>query len=454
MHTFIRRLMVLFLLCVLFTACSSTATGTSSGGGLPSPVPTRGMPTPTPTLSAAPYPTYTNAGDTCPTSISFLKNCQTPQSMRAAYGITPLIQKGYTGQGQTVVDIVSFGSPTLQRDMDAFDQQFNLPQITVKQISPLNEPESGSESDKASWAGETTLDVQIIHALAPGANIVVLVSPVAETEGTIGLPEFRKLLQYAIDNKLGNIISNSWGASEATLKDAAGQAELKLWDDLLQKATTQDGLTLLASSGDNGATDFTDLAGKHLATTQTSSFLNDSPWVTSVGGTSLLRQAGSFAETAWNSNNGASGGGFSAIYSTPSYQQKLPASVVSILKNRRGVPDVAGNADPGTGLAMYENGSWSTAGGTSAAAPMWGALVAIANQMAGHPLGFINPALYQVGASARYTQDFHDITSGNNSLGEVVGFSAISGWDPVTGLGSPNAANLLPDLIAGAKNSG
>lgn len=452
MHTFIRRSAVLLLLCVLFTACSSTATGTSKSGS-PSPLPTSATPISTPPLQAAPYPTYTATGDTCPASISFITNCQTPESMRAAYGITPLIQKGYTGQGQTVVDIVSYGSPTLQRDMDAFDQQFNLPPITVKQISPLNEPVSGSASDQASWAGETTLDVQIIHALAPGANIVVLVSPVAETEGTIGLPEFRKLLQYAIDNKLGTIISNSWGASEATLKDAAGQAELKLWDALLEKATTQDGLTLLASSGDNGATDFTDLAGKHLATTQTTSFLNDSPWVTSVGGTSLLRQGGSFNETAWNSNNGATGGGFSAIYPTPSYQQKLPASVISALKNRRGVPDVAGNADPSTGLAMYEDGSWSTAGGTSAAAPMWAALIAIANQMAGHPLGFINPAIYQIGTSARYQQDFHDITSGNNSIGEVIGFNAIAGWDPVTGFGTPNAVNLLPDLIAGAKSS-
>ena len=453
MHTFFRRLMVLALLCVLFTACSTTADGTSKGGGTPSSTPTRVLPTPVSTQMPAAYPTYVAAGDTCPQSISFLPDCQTPESMRAAYGITPLIQKGYTGKGQTVIDIVSFGSPTLQRDMDAFDQQFNLPAITVQQINPLNEPASGTPSDRAGWASETTLDVQIIHALAPDANIVVLVSPVAETEGTIGLPEFRKLLQYAIDHKLGTIISNSWGASEATLKDAAGQAELQSWNTLLQQATTQDGMTFLASSGDNGATDFEDLAGKKLATTPTSSFLNDNPWVTSVGGTALHREGTSFSETAWNSGNASSGGGFSAFYSTPSYQKLLPASVLGIMKNRRGLPDVAANADPSTGLAMYENGSWSTAGGTSAAAPVWAALIAIANQMAGHPLGFINPALYQIGTSARYLQDFHDITSGNNSNGEVIGFNAIAGWDPVTGLGTPNAANLLPDLVAAAKSS-
>ena len=116
--------------------------------------------------------------------------------------------------------------------------------------------------------------------------------------------------------------------------------------------------------------------------------------------------------------------------------------------------DVSGNADPGTGLAMYENGSWSTAGGTSAAAPMWAALIAIADQMAGHPLGFINTALYKISTSTRYLQDFHDITSGDNSSGEVVGFSAIPGWDPITGLGTPNAVNLLPDLITTTKSSG
>jgi len=123
--------------------------------------------------------------------------------MRIAYGIAPLIQKGFTGKGQTVIDIVSFGSPTLQQDMDVFNRQFGLPPITIQQISPLNVPESDPHHDKSGWAAETTLDVEIIHALAPDAGITVLISPVAETEGTLGLPEFRQLLQYAIDHKLG-----------------------------------------------------------------------------------------------------------------------------------------------------------------------------------------------------------------------------------------------------------
>jgi subtilase family serine protease len=372
--------------------------------------------------------------------------------MRTAYGLLPLLQKGSTGQGQTIVDIVSFGSPTLQQDIDTFDRQFGLPPITIQQISPLNVPVSDPRNDRAGWADETTLDVEIMHALAPGANIVVLISPVAETEGTIGLPEFRQLIQYSLDHKLGKIISLSWGASEATLQDAAGRAEIQKWDALFKQATTQDGVTFLASSGDNGSTDFTDLQGSKLATTATSSFPNDDPWVISVGGTSLHRVGNAFNESAWSS----SGGGFSKFYPAPSYQQTLPASVQSLMQNRRGVPDVAGNADPNTGLAMYEHGSWSTAGGTSASAPMWAALVAIADQMAGHAIGFVNPALYKIAASARYQQDFHDITIGNNSVDsqgvQIAGYNAVPGWDAITGLGSPNAVNLLPDIITSSQS--
>jgi subtilase family serine protease len=372
--------------------------------------------------------------------------------MQTAYGVAPLIAKGDTGKGQTIIDIVSFGSPTLQQDIDTFDQQFGLPPITIQQISPLNEPVSDPHNDRSGWADETTLDVEIMHAMAPGANIVVLTSPVAETEGTAGLPEFRKLIQYTIDHKLGNIISLSWGASEATLKDTAGQAEVAAWNTLLQQATTKDGITFFASSGDNGATDYTDVNEQNLADTPTSSFPNDNPWVTSVGGTTLDRNGTSFSEVAWNQ----SGGGFSAFYTEPSYQQALPASVQSLMQKRRGLPDVSGDADPNTGLAMYEKGAWSTAGGTSASAPLWAALAAIADQMAGHALGFINPALYKIASESNYQRDFHDITVGNNSVAtngtEVQGYSATTGWDPITGLGSPNAVNLLPDLITTAQS--
>jgi subtilase family serine protease len=131
----------------------------------------------------------------------------------------------------------------------------------------------------------------------------------------------------------------------------------------------------------------------------------------------------------------------------------LPTSVKNQLDNRRGVPDVAGDADPSTGLAFYTKGhGWDLAGGTSASAPLWAAFMAIADQMAGHPLGFINSALYKLATSSAYTQDFNDIASGDNSINRdgvhVTGYRAVAGWDPVTGLGTPILDKLLPDLIA------
>ena len=305
------------------------------------------------------------------------------------------------------------------------------------------------------WASETTLDVQIIHAIAPDAGIVVLTSPVSETEGTIGLPEFLQLEQYAVAHHLGTIISQSWGASEVTLKDAAGQQEIHKWDAFFQNATTQQGMTFLSSSGDNGVTDYSDLQATKISTTPTTSFPADDPWVTSVGGTRLVSAGTTQQESVWNDEGGASGGGASAFFPTPAYQKTLPSTVQNELHNHRGVPDVAGDADPLTGLVFYEDGQWSLAGGTSASAPLWAGLMAIANQMAGHALGFINTALYKLAASGNYAQDFHDITVGDNTYNNkgvyVPGYAATPGWDPTTGLGTPNAAHLLPDLITALK---
>jgi len=433
-----RHLFTLLATLLLLSACAPLG---SSGvvGTTPVPTHTATVPSQSPTSTAI-------AG--CPTEIG-PGVCRTPYDLRVAYGVQSLIERGFTGKGQTIVDIVSYGSPTLQQDMDAFDKQFGLPPITIKVISPIGTvPFNPAGKDMLGWAGETELDVQIIHSIAPDANIVVLTSPVDETEGTIGLPQFRQLEEYAVANHLGNIISQSFGASEVTLKDAAGQQVIQKWDAFFKQATTQQGITFFASSGDGGATDYADLQATKYSPTATTSFPTDDPWVTSVGGTSLDRNGTGYQETAWN----GSGGGFSSFFSTPSYQQTLPASVQSQLNHRRGVPDVAGDADPNTGLAIYTGGQWNLGGGTSASAPLWAAFIAIADQMAGHPLGFINPALYKLAASSAYTRDFHDITSGDNTFDKaglhVQGYPAVQGWDPVTGLGTPNAEKLLPDLIA------
>ena len=383
--------------------------------------------------------------DVCPNQAKAISPaCVTPHALSVAYGIDPLIQKGFTGKGQTIVDITSFDSPNLQKNLKVFDQTFNLPPIDVQVISPLNEPVSDPNKDQQTWAQGTEREVEILHSIAPGAKIVVLESPVAETEGTFGLPEFRKLVQYAIDNQLGNVVSLRWDASELTLQDAAGQQEVQQWNDLLQNGTTNHHITYFATSGSSGATDYVD--NTHMGNVPTTSFPANSPWVTSVGGTNLNLTNTDLilAETAWS----GSGGGFTHLSPMPSYQKLLPAQVQQQFNNQRGVPDVSIDDDPLTGLAVYVDGQWQLAGGNTNV-PIWTALGAIADQIAGHPLGFINPALYKLGTSNTYHQDFHDIIEGNNNnqQANVQGYSAAPGWDPVTGLGTPNAQTLIPDLI-------
>lgn len=373
----------------------------------------------------------------------------TVHELRVAYGVEKLIQRGYTGKGQTVVVIDSFGSPTLQRDLDQFSRYYGLPPAQLQILAPLGtKPFDPTDNEMLGWAFETTEDVQIIHAIAPDAKIVVLTSPVAETEGTVGLPEFLQLEQYAVERRLGTIISQSWAASEVTLTDAAGKAEMARWNAFYQDATTQKGITFFASSGDQGATDYRDMGATLLSPVATTNFPTDNPWVTSVGGTTLVRGGASFSEVAWDQ----SGGGYSRFYETPAYQKQLPTSTG--LKGRRGVPDVSSTADTRIGLGGFFQGSMFVTNGTSAGAPLWSGLTAIANQMAGRPLGFLNPTLYALADSPQYARDFHDITLGNNDVdrsGVVVdGYDAVPGWDAVTGLGSPNAEFLIPDLVAAA----
>jgi subtilase family serine protease len=427
--------LTLVAVVLVLTACTTT-------GGF-----TGGVGTSTPTAAGT---------DVCPQALSDRATCMTPHSLRVAYGVESLTERGLTGKGQTVVDIVSYGSPTLQQDMDVFDRQFGLPPITIKVLAPLGTvPFDQANKEMTGWAGETTLDVQIIHALAPDAGIVVLTSPVDETEGTIGLPQFLQLEQYAVQHHLGYIFSQSWTASEATLADAAGQQEVQTFSTFYQQIVTQQGYTVVNASGDNGATDFMDLNATKLSPTRTVGFPVDVPWVTAVGGTTLTPAGGTYDETAWS----GSGGGVSKFFPEPSFQQPLPQNDQQILNGHRGLPDVAADANPATGMAFYMNGTWDQAGGTSAAAPLMAGIFAIANQMAGHPLGNVNPGIYKLGTSATAKQDFRDITRGNNNVQgdpadpnvQVQGYQAGPGWNAVTGWGAPRADHFIPDLIAALK---
>lgn len=432
------RYLLFFLLAVamLFAACSPLG---PTSDATPTAAPTHGSTS----------PQQGNANTACPPPLNTVPGCHTPYTLRTAYDVETLTQQGDTGKGQTVIDIVSYGSPTLQQDMNVFDQRFHLPPITIQVISPLGTvPYNPAGKDMSGWAGETTLDVEIIHAIAPDAKIIVMTSPVDETEGTVGLPEFLELEQYAVAHHLGSIFTQSYVASEATLADSASRQFVQKYANFYQQITTQDGCTVLSGSGDNGATDWDNIAATHLATTPTVNFPADVPWVTAVGGTSLLSTSNGVNESAWS----GSGGGVSKFFAEPSFQQGLPTSLQHTLAGQRGIPDISADANPNTGMAFYFNGQWTLTGGTSAATPTWAALIAIADQMAGHPLGNINPGLYKIGLSPNAQRDFRDITTGSNAVNmngvHVQGFQAAPGWDAVTGWGAPLASNLIPDLIA------
>lgn len=385
--------------------------------------------------------------------------CYSPSEMSNAYGLNSILVAGYKGVGQTIVIVDSFGSPTAWQDLQTFDRDYHLPDPpSFKVLAPLGSvPFDANNADQVGWAEETSLDVQWTHAMAPGASIVLLTSPVSETQGLQGMPQFLQIETYALNHHLGNILSQSWGTTENTLFTPAGVQILNSFNSLYQTAALT-GVSVFASAGDAGVVN-PDVNGGNYAF-PTVGFPASSPWVTAVGGTSLYTSTnGTYQhETTWNSGVGsASGGGISQHFHMPDYQQaNLPASAQTLLHGFRGLPDIAYNADPMTGVPVYlgflpaNQGGYFLFGGTSEGSPQWAGIIADANQMAGHPLGFLNPKLYALGHTGSgngSTQPFHDITVGNNTQGTVQGYSAGVGWDAVTGWGTPDALYLIKDLI-------
>jgi subtilase family serine protease len=370
--------------------------------------------------------------------------CYSPQEIRRAYGVDRLLRRGDDGKGQTIVIVDSYGSPTIASDLAHFDAGYGLPAPpSFKILTPL-----GTVPHRLAWAGETTLDVEWAHAMAPGANIVLLTSPVNETEGVQGLPQFNTLENYALGHHLGQIISQSWAATENTLFTPAGHQVFQRFEATYARAAAMH-VTVLASTGDSGSAN-----PKVNGTTYpfaTVNFPASSPLVTAVGGTSLHATThGSYkSETVWNSGGGGTGGGISQHFGEPLYQRFLPASDQALLGGHRGIPDISWNADPSTPILVYlsflgpKNAGYYTIGGTSEGSPDWAGFTADLDQLAGHPLGLLNPYLYALGAAGI---GFHDVTVGNNSVGGVPGYSATPGWDPATGWGTPDLGQLLSDI--------
>jgi subtilase family serine protease len=289
--------------------------------------------------------------------------------------------------------------------------------------------------------------------------------------------------QYVVDHHLANVISQSFASAEGAFAGAQSIEPLRH----AFKSAAQNGVTVLGSSGDNGTADSTKTPVKSGGTAipyPSVEWPASDPLVTGVGGTYLCTDpnatGGRVADSASNpgkcqANPGAaevgwtfSGGGFSRVFDKPAYQSALPAGSTTI-GTKRGVPDISLQASAGTGALVYlslppdgQSGlscgstpcstGWYDIGGTSLSCPQWAGLVALADQINGGGLGLINPALYKVGSDpAKYAADFNDITLGNNTADpSVPGYPATTGWDPITGLGTPNAALLLPDLVAAA----
>ncbi len=383
--------------------------------------------------------------------------CYSPQEMRRAYGVAPLITAGLGGRGQTIIIIDSFGSPTIHHDLEVFDKGYGLPDPpSFKILAPLGtvpfDPQKNP--DQINWALETTLDVEWAHSMAPKANIVLMTSPVDETEGVQGLPEFLFLEQYALSHHLGKIISQSWGATENTLFSGSGKFVIDQFEEFYQKAAQQN-VTIFASSGDSGSANV-DVNGNYYPF-PTVIYPASSPFVTAVGGTSLFANTNGYYqhEIVWDNSIGATGGGISQIFKEPEYQENnLPKSDQALLHGHRGLPDIAYNADPDTSILVYLSIPVSSItpgfyaiGGTSEGSPQWAGIIADANQTAGRPLGFLNTALYKLGNSNDAGESFHDIRVGNNSFAHIPGYNATLGWDLSTGWGTPKTRNLLQELI-------
>jgi subtilase family serine protease len=346
----------------------------------------------------------------------------------------------------------------------------------VKEPPPKNE--GTGQQDRNSWALETSLDVEWAHAMAPEANILNVTTNPAETQGVQGLPAMMNAEQFVVDHQEATVISQSFGTSEEAF--GSPQSISNLRHPFVAAASS--GVTVLASSGDFGTANpgKTPVKNPKTIPVPTVQWPASDPLVTGVGGTYLCTDAVSgttvdstsppsncqnsppIREIGWID----SGGGFSQVFTTPDYQHTLPAGSTPI-GAMRGVPDVAFQASARTGTLVYvtapgfsQNGltcpggnpcaaGWYVVGGTSCSVPQWAGLVAIADQIAGHGLGQINPKLYAIASGPDYAADFYDVTTGANQTDPTVpGYSAGTGWDPVTGLGTPNAANLVPDLAS------
>jgi subtilase family serine protease len=395
--------------------------------------------------------------------------CYRPDQIQNAYDLGPLLKDHLNGSGRTIVIVNPFGSPTIQQDLRGFDQEFGLPDPPSFQIIqpvgavPPFDP-NGFGGDQLVWAEETSLDVEWAHVMAPGANILLVETPTDEREGIQGFPEIVAAENFVIDHNLGDVISQSLGATEQTFPNASTIRSLRGAFVSARKHH----VTVLAATGDTGSTDplpDQSCCFKVRATTWPAT----DPLVTAVGGTQLhldLQGNRLAPDNVWNDSCdtstsaclGATGGGTSMVFARPEFQDE----VGSVVGRARGIPDLSLSAARNGGVVVHftfvrPESPWHVAGGTSVASPLFAGMVAIADQLAGHRLGWLNPRLY------RLHPGIVDITRGDNTFTfcssdpstcgtpsevdtTVPGFAARPGYDLASGLGTVDADRLVRAL--------
>lgn len=320
------------------------------------------------------------------------------------------------------IGIIELGGGYTDSDLETFFEQAGLPVPTVSAVSVdgnINSPSGGGGADV-----EVTLDIEVAGAVAPGVRIAVYFTPNTD-QG------FYDAVTTAIHDDVNQptVLSISWGSAEATW---TARAMTQMEQAFADAAAI--GVTVTVASGDSGSSDGLDDGLAHV------DFPASAPHALGCGGTHLSAYDTTWdGDVVWNSDGGATGGGVSAHFALPTYQDaaQVPVSVNPGGGPGRGVPDVAGDADPATGYAIFVAGQTQVVGGTSAVAPLWAGLTAVCNEALGNRLGFLNPQLYPLLG----TSPFHQVTSGNNGA-----YDAGPGWNPCCGLGTPDGTDLLTAL--------
>ena len=335
-----------------------------------------------------------------------------PTEVATLYGITDI-----DAAGQTIGIIELGGGYTDADNAAAFKaMRLDVPDVVAVGVDgTTNDP-----GDTSGANGEVALDIQVAGGVAPGARIAVYFAPNTDQ----GFVDAITQATHDQTNAPG-VLSISWGSAESGWTAQAIAAMGQAFQDAAQL-----GVTVCAASGDSLATDGVDDGKAHV------DYPASDPLVLGCGGTKLSGSGAKIAaETVWKSNGGGTGGGVSSLFARPAYQAAIDVPTSTAKTGGRGVPDVAGDADPDTGYRIVTGGQVGIVGGTSAVAPLWAGIVAGLNAARGKPLGQLHAALYGDPAALR------DITSGDNKSGSI-GFSAAKGWDPCTGLGSPDGKAL------------